>query len=139
VLLQVVVLEIGGWDLDAEVFLAVFTGPTVAQQRQQGADLAALVAEVNAVGEEAAVLGAEPADRLEVVCQYRRQQTAAVKGFPFRTRVAGSGLQEGADRVICRVEVPLLERSKKSPGGRGRPVRPPMRPRDRAGVPRPAG
>jgi hypothetical protein len=89
VLLQVVVPEIGGRNLDAEVYLAVLTGPKVAQQRQQGADLAALVAEVHAVGEDAAVLGAEPADRLEVV-SVPGQQTAAVSGFPYRTRLAGS-------------------------------------------------
>src|SRR2546430_10910817 len=65
--LQVVVLDVGRRDLDPEVALAVLTGPEVAQQRQQGAHLASLVAEVNAVGEDSAVLGAESADGLEVV------------------------------------------------------------------------
>jgi hypothetical protein len=63
----VVVLEVGRRDFDPEVSLAVLTGPEVAQQRQQGADLASLVAEVNPVGENTAAFRAEPADRLEVV------------------------------------------------------------------------
>ena len=64
---QVVVLEVGRRDLDAEVSVPVFARPEVAEQRQQGAHLAALVAEVDAIGEDAAALGPEPAHGLQVV------------------------------------------------------------------------
>src|ERR1700704_1175826 len=49
------VLEVGGRYFDPEVSLAVFPGPEVAQQRQQRADLASLVAEVDSIGEDTAL------------------------------------------------------------------------------------
>src|SRR4051794_40968876 len=48
-LLEVVVPHVRGWDLHAEVPLAVLARSEIAEQRQQGANLAALVAEVDAV------------------------------------------------------------------------------------------
>jgi hypothetical protein len=86
---QVVVLDVGRRDLDPEVMVAVLTRPEVAQQRQQRAGLAALVAEVDAVGEGTAAPGAEPADRLEVVfpvpaSQPRPRSTSAIASITFR-------------------------------------------------------
>jgi hypothetical protein len=94
---QVVVLEVGRRDFDPEVSLAVLARPQVAQQGQQRAHLATLIAEVDAIGEGTAVLGAEPADRLEIVFPVPAAADGDSEGLSLQDLACGVGLQEGPD------------------------------------------
>src|SRR5258708_4816167 len=100
-LLQVVLLEIGRRDLDAEVALAVGAGPEIAQERKQGADLAALVTEVDAAGESSAVLGGESPHGFQVVAPVPAAAHSDGERLSLQYLVRRVGLQERADRYVC--------------------------------------
>src|SRR3954451_11616468 len=89
-------LQVGPRDLHAQETLAVLARAEIADQGQQRPHLAAVIPEVDAAHERAAMLGAHSRDRLQVVLPvattcHERGETAAAQYLGRRV-----GREEGA-------------------------------------------
>src|SRR3954466_3621186 len=88
---EVVLLQVGPRNLQSQEAIAVLARAEIADQRQQRPHLAAVIPEVDAAEEHAAMLGAHSRDRLQVVLPiattcHERGETA---GPPSPGRRAG--------------------------------------------------